>query len=44
MMASLGHAACIAKFECDDYGIGMKGSDIIAAYVEPLPYLESNTN
>jgi hypothetical protein len=44
MTASLGHAACIAKFECDDYGIGMKGSDIIAAYVEPLPYLESDTN
>ncbi|KAF5591875.1 hypothetical protein FPANT_5547 [Fusarium pseudoanthophilum] len=26
--ASFGQAACIAKFECDDYGIGMKGSDI----------------
>ncbi|KAI7760733.1 hypothetical protein LZL87_007945 [Fusarium oxysporum] len=31
MAASFGQAACIAKFECDDYGIGMKGSDIIAA-------------
>ncbi|KAG5787654.1 hypothetical protein H9Q69_013279 [Fusarium xylarioides] len=31
MFASVGQAACIAKFECDDYGIGMKGSDIIAA-------------
>ncbi|KAF4333315.1 hypothetical protein FBEOM_12869 [Fusarium beomiforme] len=31
MVASVGQAACIAKFECDDYGIGMKGSDIIAA-------------
>ncbi|KAH7151097.1 meiotically up-regulated gene family-domain-containing protein [Fusarium sp. MPI-SDFR-AT-0072] len=26
--ASVGQAACIAKFQCDDYGIGMKGSDI----------------
>ncbi|KAF5987632.1 hypothetical protein FCOIX_896 [Fusarium coicis] len=26
--ASFGQAACIAKFQCDDYGIGMKGSDI----------------
>lgn len=42
--ASLGYAACIAKFECDDYGIGMKGSDITAAYVEPLSHLTSNTN
>ncbi|KAH7252769.1 meiotically up-regulated gene family-domain-containing protein [Fusarium tricinctum] len=31
MAVSFGQAACIAKFECDDYGIGMKGSDIIAA-------------
>ncbi|WZH40824.1 meiotically up-regulated gene family-domain-containing protein [Fusarium acuminatum] len=31
MFASVGQAACVAKFECDDYGIGMKGSDIIAA-------------
>ncbi|ENH74226.1 hypothetical protein FOC1_g10001866 [Fusarium oxysporum f. sp. cubense race 1] len=31
MFASLGQAACVANFECDDYGIGMKGSDIIAA-------------
>ncbi|KAF4963500.1 hypothetical protein FSARC_8509, partial [Fusarium sarcochroum] len=31
MAASFGQAACIAKFECDDYGIGMKGSDIKAA-------------
>jgi hypothetical protein len=31
MAASVGQAACIAKFECDDYGIGMKGSDIINA-------------
>ncbi|RGP62728.1 hypothetical protein FSPOR_9115 [Fusarium sporotrichioides] len=31
MFASMGQAACVAKFECDDYGIGMKGSDIIAA-------------
>ncbi|KAG8358740.1 hypothetical protein FVEN_g3760 [Fusarium venenatum] len=31
MVASVGQAACVAKFECDDYGIGMKGSDIIAA-------------
>lgn len=44
MAASFGQAACIAKFECDDYGIGMKGSDIIAAYVEPLSHLKSNTN
>ncbi|KAF9776817.1 hypothetical protein IL306_004935 [Fusarium sp. DS 682] len=29
--ASVGQAACIAKFQCDDYGIGMKGSDIKAA-------------
>ncbi|PNP55400.1 hypothetical protein FNYG_15508 [Fusarium nygamai] len=26
--ASFGQAACVAKFQCDDYGIGMKGSDI----------------
>ncbi|KAF4498849.1 hypothetical protein FAGAP_4970 [Fusarium agapanthi] len=26
--ASVGQAACVAKFQCDDYGIGMKGSDI----------------
>ncbi|CVL08968.1 uncharacterized protein FMAN_11752 [Fusarium mangiferae] len=26
--ASVGQAACIAKFQCDNYGIGMKGSDI----------------
>jgi hypothetical protein len=26
--ASVGQAACIAKFQCDDYGIGMKGSDV----------------
>jgi hypothetical protein len=26
--ASFGQAACMAKFQCDDYGIGMKGSDI----------------
>jgi hypothetical protein len=25
MVASLGQAACIAKFSCDDYGIGMSG-------------------
>ncbi|KAI3565780.1 meiotically up-regulated gene family-domain-containing protein [Fusarium oxysporum f. sp. albedinis] len=31
MFASWGQAACVANFECDDYGIGMKGSDIIAA-------------
>ncbi|OBS20020.1 hypothetical protein FPOA_11741 [Fusarium poae] len=31
MAASMGTASCLAKFECDDYGIGMKGSDIIAA-------------
>ncbi|TVY74911.1 hypothetical protein Focb16_v005450 [Fusarium oxysporum f. sp. cubense] len=31
MFASVGQAACVANFECDDYGIGMKGSDIIAA-------------
>ncbi|KAF5247456.1 hypothetical protein FANTH_6364 [Fusarium anthophilum] len=34
MFASWGQAACVAKFECDDYGIGMKGSDIIAAREE----------
>ncbi|KAF4472913.1 hypothetical protein FALBO_192, partial [Fusarium albosuccineum] len=28
MVASMGQAACIAKFECDDYGIGMSGKDI----------------
>jgi hypothetical protein len=44
MAVSFGQAACIAKFECDDYGIGMKGSDIIAAYVEPLSHLKMNTN
>ncbi|KAF4335490.1 hypothetical protein FBEOM_10667 [Fusarium beomiforme] len=26
--ASVGQAACIAKFQCDDYGIGMRGSAI----------------
>ncbi|GKU10624.1 unnamed protein product [Fusarium langsethiae] len=31
MFATWGQAACVANFECDDYGIGMKGSDIIAA-------------
>ncbi|KAG4273566.1 hypothetical protein FPRO04_14545 [Fusarium proliferatum] len=31
MFASWGQAACVAKFKCDDYGIGMKGSDIISA-------------
>jgi hypothetical protein len=31
MTASFGKAACVAKFECDDYGIGMAGSDIKAA-------------
>ncbi|KAF4345321.1 hypothetical protein FBEOM_725 [Fusarium beomiforme] len=25
MVASMGQAACIAKFSCDDYGIGMSG-------------------
>ncbi|KAI1067932.1 hypothetical protein LB506_012988 [Fusarium annulatum] len=28
LAASVGQAACIAKFQGDDYGIGMKGSDI----------------
>ncbi|EKJ79606.1 hypothetical protein FPSE_00291 [Fusarium pseudograminearum CS3096] len=31
MPASFGKAACVAKFECDHYGIGMAGSDIKAA-------------
>ncbi|KAH7224159.1 meiotically up-regulated gene 117 protein [Fusarium oxysporum] len=25
MVMSMGQAACIAKFSCDDYGIGMSG-------------------
>ncbi|KAM0234808.1 hypothetical protein ACHAPO_006172 [Fusarium lateritium] len=36
MTASFGKAACVAKFQCDDYGIGMTGFDIKAAYVQPV--------